>query len=390
MKILFCNYEYPPLGGGGGVVNAWLAEELVKRHTVTVLTSRAFDLPNDSIENGVRVIRVPVLFRRRRSEANFLSMLSYLPTAIWRGAALLRREHFDVINTHFVLPTGPVGYVLSKLADIPNVLSVHGGDLYDPSKSSSPHRNWLLRVAVRRLALAADAIVAQSSNTLANLHRFFAPEADVSIIPLGIPRPPSATALRERYQLDEEDVVFVTIGRLVARKAVDQLVGCVAELGNPKVKLLVIGNGPRASALGELAVQLNVVDQIRFMGRIDEDAKREVLALSDVFVSTSQHEGFGLVFLEAMAAGLPVVCYDNGGQTDFLREGETGFVVPLNDRATFRQKCQELVASEQLRTSIGQRNLRLVEKYFIDRCAEEYEKLFGAIALEAGVPVRRS
>ena len=63
---------------------------------------------------------------------------------------------------------------------------------------------------------------------------------------------------------------------------------------------------------------------------------------ADVFVTTSQHEGFGLVFLEAMAFGLPVVCYDRGGQTDFLKSGETGFVVPLNDESAFTKAIIEL------------------------------------------------
>jgi hypothetical protein len=75
MQILFCNYEYPPIGGGGGVVMAAVAAELARRgHDITVLTSRAFGLPADSVEDGVRVVRVPVLFRRQLAVANMPSM----------------------------------------------------------------------------------------------------------------------------------------------------------------------------------------------------------------------------------------------------------------------------------------------------------------------------
>ena len=120
MRILFCNYEYPPLGGGGGVINALLVQELAKRHEITVLTSQGLGLPRESIENGLRVVRVPVFFRRQEAVANLASMLAFIQMGITGGRNLLRQDQYDLINTHFVLPTGPVGDALSRFAGIPN------------------------------------------------------------------------------------------------------------------------------------------------------------------------------------------------------------------------------------------------------------------------------
>ena len=84
MHILFCNYEYPPLGGGGGVLNAALAAELAKRHSVTVLTSRALGLPAESVELGVRILRAPVVLRREAAAATFASMAAYASSGhVW-------------------------------------------------------------------------------------------------------------------------------------------------------------------------------------------------------------------------------------------------------------------------------------------------------------------
>src|SRR5690349_2314905 len=105
---------------------AALARELARRHEVTVLTSRALDLPARSMDANVEVLRVPVFFRRELAVANFPSMLAYLPTAVARGLALGKRR-FDILNTHFVVPSGPVGAALANWYSVPNVLSVHGG-----------------------------------------------------------------------------------------------------------------------------------------------------------------------------------------------------------------------------------------------------------------------
>lgn len=385
MKILFCNYEYPPLGGGGGVINALLAEEMAKRHDVTVLTSQGLDLPRERMENGVRVIRVPVFFRKEEAVANLRSMAAFIPMAIKEGMKLLRHERFDVINTHFVLPTGPVGEVLSRYGRIPNILSLHGGDLYDPSKTLSPHRHPILRTAIRRLLRKADAVVGQSRNTLHNMNHIYTPELEGQRIPLAIKRPSEGVASRAKYGFTDDDVLLVTIGRLVSRKAVDQLIAMMKNFQNEPVQLLVVGSGPEESRLREEAARNGVTKQIHFLGFVEEQEKFNILRMSDLYASTSQHEGFGLVFLEAMACGLPVVCYDNGGQTDFLHDKLTGFLIPLNDLDLFTNRCEMLIRNPALRRGFGQNNKKLVEDYFIDSCATKYETLFHkAVASRAG------
>lgn len=377
MKILFCNYEYPPLGGGGGVVMAALARHLARKHEVTVLTSRAGELPPVADDEGVRVIRVPVFFRKELAVANFPSMFAYLPSGFARGMSLGRASAFDVINTHFVVPTGPLGHALSRTHRIPNVLSVHGGDLFDPSKSSSPHRHAPMRAAVRWLLRRADAVVGQSQDTVRHVRTIYGVDRPTSLIPLGIERPPrTRVANRSEFGLPEDAFVLVTIGRLVARKATTQLVDILAATRIEKAHLLIVGSGPDAAAIKERAAARGLSDRVHLPGQVSDEQKYAALQVADVFATTSQHEGFGLVFLEAMAQGLPIVCYDRGGQTDFLATGETGHVVPLNDQDRFKEALLALYAGEDARRSYGGRNLERVEQFFIDTCAARYEQIF--------------
>jgi len=377
MRILFCNYEYPPLGGGGGVVMAALARELARRHTVTVLTSRALGLPAESLDGGVRVVRAPVFFRRELAVANMSSMMSYLPMATLRGLALRRSGCFDVINTHFVVPTGPVGDLLGRVYGIPNVLSVHGGDLYDPSKRLSPHRLPVLRRPIRYLLRRADALVGQSRNTLQHVTEFYGVQRNTRLIPLGIDRPPQVPrAARAEFGIPEHAFVMVTVGRLVARKATVRLVEAMAAAQRPDTHLLIVGDGPDADAVRRAAAELHLTDRVHLLGQATEVRKYQALGVADVFISATQHEGFGLVFLEAMAYGLPVISYDHGGQTDFLVDGETGHLVHLNDLDRLTASIVNLHDHPPLRAAMAEHNRRCVEDYFIDTCAERYEALF--------------
>jgi glycosyltransferase involved in cell wall biosynthesis len=379
MRILFCNYEYPPLGGGGGVLNAHLAEELATRHDITVLTSGALGTPDREVRDGVDIVRVPVFGRSEAAAANMASMASYLPMGVLKGRKLVREKQFDVINTHFVLPTGPVGAMLARSAKTPNVLTVHGGDLYDPSKSSSPHRHAILRAAVRSLLQKADSVVGQSQNTIDNVHKFYLPEQECELIPLGIKRRTLPAADRASLGISPDEFVMVTIGRLVSRKAVDQLIDMMNSFGERAVRLVIIGDGPLKKELEAQASALGVAEKVTFAGFVSDDEKAALLAASDLYVSTSQHEGFGLVFLEGMSASLPVVCYDFGGQTDFLDDGVTGALVPLNNQAQFTNACVRFMESPEACITAGKENVKRVESFYIDTCAREYEKLFAAV-----------
>lgn len=379
MRILFVNYEYPPLGGGGGVVNAWLAEELAKRHEVTVLTSGAFDLRKHETTRGVEIVRCRTWFRRDMAVASMPSMATFILGGTRAGHKLVLERDFDVVNTHFALPTGPVGVALARRRGLPNILSVHGGDLYDPSKWMSPHRHAILRSMVRRIVRSSDAVVGQSRNTNENLRRYYDPLSQPKLIPLGIPRPPPAALGRNELGLPENEFVMITIGRLVARKGIDQLVRMLALLGHPQARLVVIGDGPELGELQGLARDVRVSSQVTFTGFVSDQRKVDWLAASDLYVSTSQHEGFGLVFLEAMAQGLPVVCYDHGGQTDFLANGVNGSVVRLNDLEGFTSAVRELASGDSKRKAISERNRHDVEQFFIEFCARRYEELFDEV-----------
>lgn len=376
VRILTLNYEYPPIGGGGGVVHALLADQLARRHDVTVVTSAFRDLPSREVIGGVEILRVPILGRTRASVATRTSMLLYPPSAglvTWRH---LRGRAFDIVHGHFAIPTGPGSLAVAMGVGRPHVLSLHGGDLYDPSKGLSPHRFAPFRIAVDAVLKRSHAVVAQSKNTRDNVYRFYRYRGPVDVIPLGIRFPSINPKSRNELNLPEGVFIIITVGRLIPRKSIETAIRLLNRPECGDVHLLVVGTGPLSLPLRRAAEESGVGSRVHFSGRVDEELKWQLLFSADAYLSTSMHEGFGLTFIEAMFAGLPVICYDHGGQTDFLENGVTGFVVPAGDEGRLGSALTHLRGNPALCRRTGEGNRRRARRFSIESCAEKYEALF--------------
>jgi len=129
MRILTVIYEFPPIGGGGGRAAYDICKGLIERgHHVTVLTSHLRGLPFEEFRDGIRLVRIPCL-RRESFRADLVTMLAYILSGLWAGLRLIRREHPDIMHTHFAVPSGALAWALSTLTGIPYILTAHLGDV---------------------------------------------------------------------------------------------------------------------------------------------------------------------------------------------------------------------------------------------------------------------
>ena len=376
LKILVINYEFPPLGGGGGVATYDLAIEWVKKARVDVLTSSFKGLKSSENVNDINVHRVKVLFRKSRDAASFISMLSYLPVALIKGFFLIRKNRYDAINTHFTIPSGPVGYILGKLFRIPNILSLHGGDIYDPSKKMSPHDHFFFKRAVKFILNRADYVVAQSSNTRDNAIKYYNPTTDISIIPLPFQPFTVPSITRKEVEISENDYILVSIGRLVKRKSIDTIITAISKSSKQNLKLYILGDGPEKDYLSMISRNLGVEDKIVFMGYVDEDVKYKILSVADLFVLPSMHEGFGIVYMEAMYCGLPIVCSNNGGQVDFLVNDENAILINVKDDEGCKKAIEKYYDNKEFYNKCSKNNLKKIKGFSAEAVADSYIDIF--------------
>ena len=380
MKILILNYEYPPLGGGGGVFCRDLAEAwALEGHEVDVLTSRAKGLARQEKNAGVTIFRVFSGPRKNEKQASFLNLLLFLFFGFFKALKLAYKNDYDLLNTQFVLPTGPLGYALQLFFKVPNILNLHGADIYDPSRKMSGHNFWITRKTVEICVKKASHVITATPEIKNKAEEYFKiPKAKIKIIPLGFKVRSVLVNNEGRSEVNlDAPLKLVSIGRLVKRKNYQLLLAALKILKkkNIKVSLKILSNGPLLAELKEKIVKLELEDQVEFLGTVSEAEKFRELFKADVYVSSAAHEGFGLVFLEAMHAGLPIIASDNGGQTYFLKEKENALFFKNNDADDLAEKIDFLNNNRDNLNQLGENNQKRVLDFYIEEIAGKYLRL---------------
>lgn len=378
MKILFLNYEYPPLGGGAANATRYILREFSRMpdtevHLVTSGMEQSYG--KEHIGGSVWVHRLPIGKDPAKIHSQSIRNLLVYTFAAWRFSLRLVREAagegkpFDRTIAFFGIPCGALALWLKRRHGIPYLVSLRGSDV--PGYSEKYDRLYLFLAPLVRLVWRRALAVVPNSRGLAELAAKTSPEQAFEIIPNGVDT--------EEFKPDperEHDGYFriLTVSRLTPRKGLRFLIRAMESLkeGNEKLELWIVGDGEEKPVLEALAKECDVSDRVKFFGAVPHDELGRYYGLADVFCLPSLNEGMSNTVLEALAAGLPIVATVTGGTEELVSIGGNGFFVAQQSPEELTEKIARLAADPALRERMGKASRKRAEEMSWNRVAKRF------------------
>lgn len=379
MKILFLNYEYPPLGGGAGNATQYILREYagipdLEVHLVTSSVDESEHIV--VLGGGVTVHSVPI--GKNGRNLHFQSSKDLLVYA-WKGYAyaegLLSKEHFDVIHAFFSVPCGFMARKLSRKFSVPYIVSLRGADVPGYSERFTG-LYLLLGPIIKNIWQHAAKVIANSAG-LRSLALQTNPDQRIDMIPNGIDTV-EFTPDPER----ETDGMFriLCVSRITPRKGIRYLLEGFSllreKLPQVPMELWIIGEGDELPALRELVASLGIHKSVKFFGRVEHEKLAAFYGLADVFVLPSLNEGMSNTMLEALASGLPIVATVTGGTGELVADGENGLYIEKESSADIAAKLEHLAIDTDMRTRMGAASRARAEQMSWSHVAKAYARIY--------------
>ncbi len=366
MHIGICCY---PTHGGSGVVATELGKHLAERgHEVAFISYAA----------PLRLTELPPRVSFHEVEIEQYPLLKHFPYTLAlasKMAEVARLKELDLLHAHYAIPFGAAALLAKQIVterDLRVVLTLHGTDItlvgnnasFRPVTTMTIQRadavtvvsNWLKEETLRQFPIDRE---------LSVVYNFIDPERHVS---------ERCPCIPDRSRSTQKTLMHISNFRPVKR--IRDVVAVFAEVAaRIDCRLVLVGDGPDIPVARETAEELGVLDRVVFVGVVDRVAP--LLASADLLLLPSSTESFGLVALEAMASGVPVIASDVGGLPEVVQHGVTGYLAPVGDVSRMAHHAQELLCDEALcRRMCTAAKRRAVEAFAHHELVPRYEAVY--------------
>lgn len=374
MRILVLNYEFPPVGGGGGRCAQDLCRHLARLgHDLRVQTAHFRGLPHREFRDGYVIYRTWSA-RRQAHTCTVAEMAAYLATNLLPALRHAMSWRPQVVQAHFAVPTGVLAWVIKRITGIPYVLSTQLGDVPGGVPHQTDHLfRWLKPFTVPLWREAAGVTV--PSRAVAELARR-AYGVKVSVIPNGVdldsldPLPPAV----------HRPVRLVFVGRFSPQKNLVFLLEVMEKLKDLDWRLDLVGDGPLRGELTARVRRGGLGERVRFYGWVTPDTALGIMRRSDVLLLPSHAEGLSLVGVQALGLGLAIVGSDYGSIRDLVPKGLNGFTCPVTDALAFARRLGALLADPGRLAAMKRASREVAPRFEVGRVAQRLAELLSAAA----------
>lgn len=366
-KILFLNYEFPPLGGGAGNATKYLFLEFAKQEDLEIdLITSSTD--KFKIEKFAKNIRVHYLDIGKKGNIHYQSnsdLLKYSWKAYFYGKGLIKKKKFDLTHAFFGIPCG---YIAMKLG-LPHIVSLRGSDVpfYNPRFAKLD--KLVFHRLSRRIWRCARAVIANSEGLKELAEKTY--RGAIAVIPNGVDTSEFKPLKNKKIS---KKIRLISTGRLIARKGYQYLIPAIKGLKN--VELTLVGGGDLRSELDELASKNQV--KVHFTGEVKHDEIVKYLQNSDIFVLPSLNEGMSNSILEAMSCGLPIITTNTGGSKELI-DGN-GFVFKKRSIVSIKKTLERYLKSRDLIRKHGEKSRGIVQDMSWENVSNKYKKIYDQLA----------
>ncbi len=383
------SWEFPPKVVGGlarHVYDLSMAQTEQKVDVTVITMDPGHGAPAHENVNGVRVHRVQPY---PLASPSFLMWVMQMNMALMeKGSSLLNEEPIDIIHAHDWL-AGFCGRALKHTYKIPLISTIHAteygrnGGLHNDEQRFISDVEWWLTFESWR-------VICCSSFMLRELQRLFQLPADKLEMVFNGVHPEifqvdqPEMEVRRRYAADDEQIIYY-VGRLVNEKGVQVLLEAAPMIlkENPRAKFIITGEGPCKESLKEQARHLGISPKVFFTGFVDDFTRNQLYSHASAAVFPSLYEPFGIVALEAMAAGTPLVVADTGGLGEIVTHEVNGLKCYPGSAGSLADQINRLLRDESLAARLKREGASLVRgSYTWSEIARQTGKIYREVLEE--------
>ncbi|MEK9628636.1 MAG: glycosyltransferase [Nitrospinota bacterium] len=373
-----------------------LCRNLPKEADIHVLAPHAPGTKEEEIWEGMKITRFPYFFPKNlqklcydggiipKLKSSWLARLQlpFFLIALFLNLLKITSQHkFDLIHCHWVIPQGFFCAFIKLFRNIPYLLTAHGGDVY--SFKGIPGIKTFIKFALKH----SEGCTVNSQATRDQILKSQR-NANVKIVPMGVDLSQfhKGNFNQEiKNSMRPDNLLLLGVGRLAEKKGFNYLIEAMPQIIKkiPNVRLIIIGFGPQKEKLEKQVQELNLESYVSLIGGKTGKELRDWFATADIFIGPSiitadgDTEGQGVVFLEAMASGTPVIASDVGGIKDVVRDGHSGLLVPGKNPQAIADRTVELANNKELQETLIQNAIELANSgYSWERSAQTFFNLY--------------